>query len=153
MGSYYDYENMQVETEVAQFQKLAIARHRPDRRGEVSELVAAYFRNLDASYTPFVEQQAEVCYDVPASKWEYLKCSLPLWARLQWVDSSLAFGWIRDMWTIRVKREVKRVRYITQVTLQNYDIYVAHDCDVKAGQMQRQRITPNKDRWLEIPVD
>ena len=155
MTSYYDYDydRIQVKTEIAQFQKLAISRHRPDYKSEVSELVSAYFRNLDVNYTPYVEQYAEVHYDVPATKWEYLKSSLPQWALLQWVDRSLSFGWIRDMQTVRFKREVKRVNYVTQITLQNYDIYVAHNCDVKAGQMQRQRITPCEDRWLELRAD
>jgi hypothetical protein len=153
MSSYYDYERMQVKAEVAKFKKLAISRHRPDYSSEVSELVAAYFRNLDVSYIPYVEQQAEVYYDVPADKWEYFKSSLPQWALLQWVDRSLSFGWIRDMQTVRYKREVKRFSYVAQVTLQNYDIYVADNCDVKAGHMQRQRIAPYESRWLEIQAD
>jgi hypothetical protein len=131
---WYD-KGLQVEIQTAQFKEWAVRSGHPrDEDEHTAYLVAAFFKDIEKDYVPYVEQTKAISYDVPATWWEHLKESLPKWCRLDWVDQSLKFGWIQEMNTGRIQRAIhtKSVTYTTQVTLRSYTVHVG---DHRAGEL------------------
>jgi hypothetical protein len=157
IGLVHYNREMQVKTQTAQFKEWAI-RSRHPRSGDehTSYLVAAFFKDMEKNYVPYVEQSETVNFHSPATWWEHLKESLPKWCRLDWVDPSLKFGWIQGMNTghTQMVTHTKSVKYTTQITLRSYTVHVR---DYKAGECIKRAsfddLQLTRPVWRDIKPD